>query len=214
MEQSVSVKVGVVLAGVVGSLGSAVVPSQAAGTTVQVVTDPQVYEQSAGGRAVIEDFTDDEHFPILSCRLSSGTREEGLQPGDIEPGVVYSTHCSDAALFELNIDGGSFEGGFLDGFHHGERFDKRALRVRFTEPVRAFGFDTNELMGRTFKVRIIHSDGRVQVIGGLDVSAGFFQTQFFGFVSDAADIERVRILGNGNRTFGFALDNFRFNPAT
>ena len=214
MEQSVSVRVGVVLAGTVGSLGAAVVPSHAAEPAVQVVTDPQVYEQSAGGRAVVEDFTDDDHFPILSCRLDSRTREEGLQAGDIEPGVVYSTHCSDAERFELNIDGGAFEGGFLDGFHHGERFDQRALRVRFTEPVRAFGFDTNELMGRTFKVRIIHTDGEVQVVDGLDVSAGFFQTQFFGFVSDAADIERVRVLGTGNRTFGFALDNFRFNPAT
>ncbi len=213
MEQSV--RVACVVAGVVASFEALAVPSHAADTAVQVVTDPQVYEQSAGGRAVVEDFTTGYHSPITGCRLDHRTREAGLQPGDIEPGVVYSTRCTDdPESYELNIDAASFEGGFLNGFHRGQRFDQRALRVSFTEPVRAFGFDTNELMGRTFKVRIIHTDGQVEVIDGLEVSAGFLEEQFYGFVSGAADIKRARILGTGHRTFGFALDDFRFNPAS
>jgi len=189
------------------------VPSQAADAEVMVVTDLQVYEDTAGGRAVVEDFTDDRHFPIESCRLDSHTREQGLRAGDIEPGAVYKTHCVAPQSFELNIDFGLFDGGFLDGFHNGERFGRRALRVSFTEPVRAFGFDTNALMGRTFQVRVFHTDGRVEVLTGLDVSAGREDEQFYGFLNAKADIKRIRIRGTGSRTFGFALDNFRFNPA-
>jgi hypothetical protein len=186
-------------------------PSHAAATAVRVVTDPQIYEETAGGRAVVEDFTDNPHFPLLSCRLSSRTREQGLQAGDIEPGVVYKTHCSAPQDNELNIDFGSFDGAFLDGFNHGEQFARRALRVSFTEPVRAFGFDTNILMGRTCHVRVFHTDGRVEILSWLDVSAGFDDEQFYGFVSGNADISRVRIRGT-NHTLGFALDDFRFNP--
>jgi hypothetical protein len=194
------------------SVSAFATPSQAADARVSVVTDPQVYENTAGGRAVVEDFTDDTHYPLLSCRLDSRTREQGLRPGDIAPGVVFTTDCGQHAAYQLNIDGGSFEGGFLDGFSDGERFDRRALRVSFTQPVSAFGFDTNELMGRTFEVRVIHTDGRVEVITGLEVSAGFSESQFYGFVTTEADVKRVRIRGTGSR-FGFALDNFRFNPA-
>ena len=114
----------------------------------------------------------------------------------------------------MNIDGGSFEGGFLDGFHHGERADRRALRVSFTEPVHGFGFDTNVHMGDAFKVRVVHTDGSVEVVDGLELSAGPLEEQFYGFVSDAADIQRVRIIGRGDSIFGFALDDFRFNPAS
>jgi hypothetical protein len=180
---------------------------------VRVVTDPQVYEETAGGRAVAEDFTETAHFPLVSCRLDSQTREQGLRAGDIEPGVVFRTHCRQPQANELNIDLGSFEGGFLDGFHHGERYARRALRISFAEPVRAFGFDTNVLMGQTFQVRVFHTDGRVDVLSGLKVTAPFEGEQFYGFLSDDADIQRVRIRGTGNPTFGFALDDFRFNPA-
>ena len=201
------------VAGVVSTVTGLAGTSHAAEPGVQVVQDATAYERSAGGRAVVEDFTADAHYPLVGCRLDSETREQGLQAGDIEPGVVYSTPCSDPENFEFNIDAGwSFEGGYLDGFHHGERSEQRALRVSFTEPVRAFGFDTNANMGRSFKVRVIHTDGRVQLIDGLEVSAGYTSEQFYGFVSDAADIARVRIAGRGDRTFGFALDDFRFNP--
>ena len=187
--------------------------SHAAEPGLQVVSDAATYERSAGGRSVVEDFTAAEHFPLLGCRLDAGPREQGLQEGDIVPGVVFSTHCSDPENFELNIDAGSFEGGYLDGFHHGERTDRRALRVSFTEPVRAFGFDTNAHMGKAFKVRVLHTDGEVEVIDGLQVTAGYLGEQFYGFVSDTADIARVRIAGRGDSTFGFALDDFRFTPA-
>ncbi len=137
----------------------------------------------------------------------------GCSGGDIEPGVVYSTSCTDDPdSLELNIDAESFNGGFLEGFHRGQRFDERALRVSFTEPVRAFGFDTDELMGRTFKVRIIHTDDRIQL--GSRSPPASPRSSSYGFVSGAADIKRARILGTGHRTFGFALDDLRFDPAT
>ncbi len=98
--------------------------------------------------------------------------EACVHQGDIEPGIVYSTSCTeDPEPYELNVDPASFDGGFLDGFHRGQRFDERALLVSFTKPVRAFGFDTNGLMGRTFTVRVVHTDGQVELIDGLEVSA-------------------------------------------
>ncbi len=199
---------------VVATTGTALAaPSHAEGTGLQVLTDAAAYEQTAGGRAVVEDFTDTSRHSLQSCQLDSASREQGLQAGDIEPGVVYSTHCADPDNFEFNIDGGSFDGGFLDGFHHGERFDRRALRVSFTEPVQAFGFDTNAHMGDVFKVRVVYTDGSVEVVDGLELTAGWIDEQFYGFVSDAADIKRLRIAGRGDSSFGFALDDFRFNPA-
>ena len=200
------------VAGTASSVVGLAVPSHAEVAALRVVTNLGVYQNAAGGQSVVEDFTDTDHFPLTACRLDSGTEEGGLRAGDLEAGAVYSTHCSGAG-FELNIDAGSFEGGFLDGFHHGERTDRRALRVAFTRPVSAFGFDTNAHMGRSFKVRVVHTDGRVQVLDGLQVTAGRTEEQFYGFVSGAADIARIRIAGQGGPTFGFALDDFRFNPA-
>jgi hypothetical protein len=211
--RAVSFKIACVAAGVVGATGTWVDPSHAAESALAVVTDLPAYQSAAGGPVVVEDFTETDHAPLLGCRLDSSTREAGLQPGDVEEGVVFSTLCSDPEDFELNIDSGSFQGGFLDGFHHGERSAQRALRVSFTEPVRAFGFDTNAHMGHSFTVRVVHTDGQVDVLDGLAVTAGYVDEQFYGFVSDTADITRVRVVGRGDHTFGFALDDFRFNPA-
>jgi len=193
---------------------------------VRLVTDRQPYENAAEGRVVVEDFTDTFHFPIVSCRLNSSTRQAGLRSGDIEPGVTYSTDCDRPELFELNIDFGSFEGGFLDGFHHNETGRKRALLVTFDKPTQAIGFDTNVLMGRSFDIRIYRTPAkpngagagagipRVSDFRDISVDAPFEESQFFGFVSDAFDISRVRIIGEGDETFGFALDNFTFDVAT
>ena len=213
MVRSASVRFGSVAVGMVSVVGAGVVPSQAVEAGVAVVTDLQDYAAAAPGRSVVEDFTDTDHAPLLGCRLDATTSEAGLQPGDVVPGVVFSTRCSDPEDFEFNIDRGSFTGGFLDGFHHGERAAGRALRVSFEQPVSAFGFDTNRHMGRTFTVRVVHTDGRVDLVDPQPVTAGYSGEQFYGFVSDSADIKRVRVVGQGDRTFGFALDDFRFTPA-
>jgi len=162
--------------------------------------DRAAFDQATGTKTV-EDFTDTSHFPIPSGVLNDQTTEAGLQPGDIEPGVTYSTPIGQGFFF--NIDsGGGFEGGFLDRLGPGE-----ALTADFDAPVGAVGFDTNFIMGASFTIELFFSDAT-----STELVRPVTQTEaleFFGFVSSAQDIESVVIAGD-SPDFSFAVDNFTF----
>lgn len=158
----------------------------------------------------IEDFTDTSHFPISTGILNSQTNlvvdfGSPIEPGDIEPGVTYSTPIG--TNYSFNIDAlAGFDGGFLDGFFGGD--PNRVLTVDFDNNISAFGFDTNYTMGSDFNLTI-------KFTSGPDFVQNFSTTNsadlgFFGFQSSAADIQTAVIDGNGNGTFAFAVDNFTF----
>jgi hypothetical protein len=150
----------------------------------------------------VEDFTPNFHFPISSGILNSATTDAGLSPGDIKPGVTYSTPIGTGNFF--NIDAGNvYSGGFLDSIDFND--PNRALTVTFDNSVSAFGFDTNELMG-SFEIQIHLSSGPDHVASFPSPSLALV---FFGFVSDSVNIESVTIRGDDS-TFAFALDNFTF----
>lgn len=173
-------------------------------------SDRSAFEVAAGVPLVVEDFTDTFHFPISTGVLNSSTNlvvETGppILPGDIEAGVTYSTLIGESFFF--NIDGGGgFEGGFLDGFT--QNFDN-VLTIDFDNPVAAFGFDTNRIMGRSFELLIEFTSGpSYQQTFAVPASPDLV---FFGFVSTLSDIASVQILSDGASGFSFALDNFTFS---
>jgi hypothetical protein len=101
----------------------------------------------------------------------------------------------------FNIDaGGGFVGGFLDGFSPSDR----DLTITYSPLISAFGFDTNSLMP-DFDITINFLSGP-SYTGNF---TGITGSQFFGFQSNAADIQSVLISGN-NSFFGFAIDNHSF----
>jgi hypothetical protein len=103
----------------------------------------------------VEDFTSTSHFPIPPGFLNSFTDLPaiGLYPGDILPGVTYSTNVdsNSSSSNEFNIDGGGggFAGGFLDSLNLGS---SRPLTVTSVSPVQGFGFDTNGALGGTTQI--------------------------------------------------------------
>lgn len=165
--------------------------------------------QTAIGAATetVEDFTNTSHFPISTGILNSATNLPGIgiAPGDIKAGVTYSTPIGSSFFFNIDA-GGGFTGGFLDGFYGGN--PNRTLNIAFDSAAGAFGFDTNTLMGTNFDITINFASGPAYA-GNFGVTGD----GFFGFQSDATDITSVIIDGNGDSTFAFALDNFRFTDA-
>jgi hypothetical protein len=160
---------------------------------------------------IVEDFTDTSHFPISTGILNSQTDitvESGppIKPGDIEPGVTYSTPIGSSNFFNIDAGGGLI-GGFLDGFFGGN--PNRVLTIDFDNSVSAFGFDTNFLMGSNFDLTIKFESG-LDFVQNFLVNESFNEVQFFGFQSNEVNIESVVIDGNGNNLFAFALDNFTF----
>lgn len=163
---------------------------------------------------IIEDFTDYIHYPITTGILNSQTNlvvKNGspIRPGDIKPGATYSTPIGTGSFF--NIDAGNeYNGGFLDAFPSSDF--NRTLTIDFDKNVSAFGFDTNNLMGNDFNLTIKFSSGGNFVQNFLVSNSE--SLQFFGFQSDAFDIQSVIIDGNTDRSdvspFAFALDNFTF----
>ena len=168
-------------------------------------TDRPTFEAAIGGPGTLEDFTSTSHYPISTGILNSATNlpEINLYPGDIKPGVTYSTPIGTSFFF--NIDTGvGYSGGFLDGFYGDD--PNRKLTITFDNPVKGFGFDTNFEMGEYFDVQInFLSDSpvtqRYNVSGPME---------FFGFASTSSDILSAVIGGQGNFSFAFALDNFEF----
>ncbi len=161
------------------------------------------------GSTVVETFTAGPHFPIASGVLNSKTAEvvafyEPIRPGDILPGATYSRATNIGTRFGLNIDawGQGMQGGYLDGFHG--TTSNPGLTITLDQPVQAFGFDTNLFMGTTFRVAFEHGGGSFSQVFPVQS----YEYSFFGFGSDAADIQSIDIEGRGNRVFRFGLDNF------
>jgi hypothetical protein len=135
---------------------------------------------SAVGSTTLEDFTDTDHFPIPNGTLSSTTSFGSLAAGDIKPGATYTTPVGTG--FYFNIDsGGGFAGGFLDGFDFG-----RVLTITYNPLISALGFDTNSLMPN-FNITINFSSAPSYTANFTGITA----STFFGFQSDAADIQSV-----------------------
>ncbi|MBL8177944.1 MAG: hypothetical protein JNK48_24920 [Bryobacterales bacterium] len=162
----------------------------------------------AVGPVTVEDFTNDGHFPITTGILNAATNLPGIGivPGTIQPGVTYSAPVDiPAPCCQFNIDSGaSYSGGFLDTLLAGAR--SRPITITFDGPVRAFGFNTSTL-GGTSKNIVINFTSGPAFIANLNIGTGF---PFFGFESDAQDIESVVLQYNSPASFGAAFDDFTF----
>ena len=171
---------------------------------------------------IVEDFTESSHYPISTGILNSQTNldtlEEPIRPGDIEPGATYSTPVGTGSFFNIiaspEIPGiGGFTGGFLNSFSSSTDPD-RTLTVDFDNNVSAFGFDTNSFMGDSFNLTINFAS-RGSFVGNFLVNNSARDLQFFGFQSDATDIQSINIDGIiandiGNSSYAFAVDNFTY----
>jgi hypothetical protein len=192
-----------------------------AGASAGAITtfgDLAAYQGALGFAAeTVEDFTATMHFPISAGILNSSTSlvvtyGSPLLPGDIQPGVTYSTPVGSGFFFNIDEAAG-FGGGFLDGQYGDD--PNRQLTVAFDSTVHAFGFDTNELMGNNFDIAIRFASGP-DYLANLAVGKST-APQFFGFRSDSQDIIGAVIHGNGGddpvdgNGLAFALDNFRFS---
>lgn len=179
--------------------------------TITTYTDRPTFNAAMGVPLTLEDFTPTDHFPISTGVLNSLTNLPGigLFPGDIQPGVTYSTPIGSSFFF--NIDGGGgYVGGFLDGFYGGD--PNRVLTITFDNPASGFGFDTNLIMGTDFDITINFTSGPAYTANV--ALSGSINLEFFGFQSSLGDITSVIIDGNGSGTFAFALDNFAFDVGT
>ncbi len=192
--------------------GMTVVP--AAADVITQFNDRTTFENAVGVPLTVEDFTPQHHFPISSGVLNSETEDNGatnggIHPGDIQPGVTYSSPIGSGNFFNIDQGGGYPDGGFLDGFNPSDRDvtitfhqdDPNAPRA-----VSAFGFDMGSLGMTDTDVRISFSSGPDQVFNVVYPA----QLEFFGFQSDAVDITSVVISNNGG-SFGFDFDNFAFD---
>jgi hypothetical protein len=158
---------------------------------------------AAVGSTTLEDFLPSAHYPINSGVLNQFTNEAGINPGDIQPGVTYSTPVGSGVFFNIDA-GGGYTGGMLDSIRS---TGTRSLTVTFDAPLAAFGFDTNQLMGSSFDITInFSSDGPSSTSHAVANSLGM---EFFGFQSDQSDITSAVIQGNSS-TFNYILDNFSF----
>ncbi|WP_445426067.1 PEP-CTERM sorting domain-containing protein [Alishewanella sp. HL-SH06] len=165
---------------------------------ITTFTDRVAFDSSVGG-TVLEDFTDTSHFPIPGGSLNSLSSFGGLSAGDIKAGATYSTPVGPGNYFNIDA-GGGFAGGFLDGMFP----SSRRLTITYSPLISAFGFDTNNLMP-SFDIVI-------NFLSGSSYNANFTgisSMSFFGFQSNAADIQSVVISGNQGQ-FAFAIDNHAF----
>jgi len=169
--------------------------------------DRTAFDNAVGG-TTLEDFTPTSHLPISTGILNSATNlvvaiGPPILPGDIQPGVTYSMPIGTGSFFNIDFGGFFFTGGFLDGIKNPE-FDP--VTITFDNPVAAFGFDTEPLMGRSFDITIQFTSGP-DFVGNFPVPQGL---SFFGFQSEQIDIETVIIQGDGFSSFDYAFDNFAF----
>ncbi len=154
---------------------------------------------SAVGSTTLEDFTSTANFPIPNGILDSTSSFGTLAAGDIKAGATYTTPVGTGNYFNIDA-GGAFSGGFLDGFDFG-----RILTISYNPLISGFGFDTNDLMP-DFDITINFSSAPSYTAN----FTGITGTQFFGFKSDAADIQSVLISSSYSNGFAFAIDNHSF----
>jgi len=161
---------------------------------------------AAVGSTTLEDFTDTFHFPISTGILNSNTNLPAINlfPGDIQPGVTYSMPIGTGFFFNIDLAPG-FVDGFLDGVKEPE-FEP--VTIKFDNPVAAFGFDTNDLMGQSFDITIQFTSGP-DFVGNFPVTQNR-SLEFFGFQSELSDIETVIIQSDGLSQLDYAFDNFAF----
>ncbi len=201
---------------VVGAAACAIALEPATADLIVTYTDRPTFEAAAGVPLTIEDFTHTSHFPISSGVLNSETYEPDanhpLGPGDIQPGVTYSTPIGKGNFFNIDSSAG-YDGGFLDGFHPTDR--EVTVEFHQTDPgvartVWAFGFDIGTLGAGDFDVLIQFDSGSSKLFNFTYPNS----LSFFGFVSNAQDIESV-VIGNNRGNFGFAFDfdNFTYDAA-
>lgn len=166
--------------------------------TITTYSDVATFH-AAVNPTTLEDFTDSSHFPIPGGSLSSTTSFGTLLAGDIQPGATYTTPVGTGNYFNIDA-GGGFMGGFLNGFNPSDR----DLTITYSPLVAAFGFETTDLMPAF--------DIVINFVSGSSYAGhftGIIGREFFGFQSDAYDIQSVIISGN-NSYFGFAIDNHAF----
>ena len=188
-----------------GNAVPTVIPIQQDCNIVNIFDDRTAFD-AAVGSTTLEDFTNTFHFPISTGILNSNTNLPAINlfPGDIQPGVTYSMPIGTGNFFNIDFDA-NFVGGFLDGVKFPE-FDP--VTIAFDNPVAAFGFDMNQLMGGSFDITIQFTSGP-DFVGNFPVTQSS-SLEFVGFQSEQIDIETVIIQGDGTRGFDFAFDNFAF----
>jgi hypothetical protein len=174
--------------------------------SIMAFTDRGAFE-AALGPTTTDTFGQAFALGISTGRLDANTSltpaiGDPIRPGRVQQGVTFSTPTGSGLFFNLDLNSG-FDGAFLDG---GLRaMGQNPLTVRFAQPVLGFGFDTNQLMGTTFRVTIVFQSGdRFTRVSAIPASG---PTVFFGFQSSATDIVAVQVLGRGG-SFDFAVDNF------
>jgi hypothetical protein len=181
------------------SIGSVV----ARAGTITSYSDSGSFDTAIGVPVSVEDFSPGDAFPITTGVLNSSTNLHTsvggpIVPGEILPGVTYSTPIGSGDFFNIDA-GGGYVGGFLDRVFSNGPGD--GLTVTFDDASGGFGFDTNDLMA-AFSVTINFNDG--PSVTDNEDGAGFY-----GFVSSAADITSAYIQGT-NGTFTFDIDNFTY----
>jgi len=179
------------------------------GCNVLNTFDDRTAFDAAVGSTTLEDFTDTFHFPISTGILNSDTNlvvvfGPPILPGDIQPGVTYSMPIGTGNFFNIDAFGG-YVGGFLDGIKN-PQFEP--VTITFDNPLAAFGFDTNQLMGLSFDITIQFTSGP-DFVGNFPVTQNL-SLEFFGFQSEQSDIETVIIQSDGTSSFDYAFDNFAF----
>lgn len=173
--------------------------------TITTFTDRSAFN-SAVGTTTLENFTNAAHYPIPNGALSSTTSFTSiytapLNAGDIKAGATYTTPVTTDTAFYFNIDAGGLftNGGALDSLSKTSK-----LTISYDPLVAAFGFDAYQYMSEF--------DVMINFLGGSSYTKHFsFSTsvQFFGFQSDAADIQSV-VIGGTNTIMGFAIDDHSY----
>lgn len=181
-------------------LASAAIAAAAPSLAAITFYDDRAAFTSATRPNLVETFTSTSHTAI-NGHLNSTTTDAGLAPGDILPGVTYSTQAN--SQFQINT-GAGFDGGFLDSLYPS---DPVALTITFDTLQSAFGFDTNLYMDPF--IITISSDTEILFSEGLVPLPGVAM-QFFGFASPEANIRSAVFSRYYTFEFSFALDNFTF----
>lgn len=188
--------------------------------TVSTYSDRAVFETAAGGSLSIEDFTDARRFPITSGQLNSHTDETFLdgppiQPGDLEAGVTYSTLVGSDRVFAIDF-GAGYHHGFLSALALND-VDKAPLIIDFhgddpmdDRAVSAFGFDMGSLRNGGSTTMVISFSDLADLTIVLDYPTNL-DIEFYGFISDSANITSVSIINNGDTSTSFDIDNFTFD---
>lgn len=180
-----------------------------ANAQVSVQTTDRAAFTTLIGPASVETFGTANYFNISTFSLSAAGGG-GVPAGLIQPGATYSTTAVDTGPYDFNIDsGGGFTGGFLDRLiTNGTSPSAVPLTITFDNPVRGFGFDTNDNMYPAFNVVISYAGGTTQTLSST-VALGSTPS-FYGYYSAASDILSASIYVNQANSIPFAVDNFTF----